>query len=57
MNNWIRKFEDLREDNRILKAEVQHLKIMLEESDKLVVALRRDRDYYRNELALKGGNN
>jgi len=51
MNDWIRKYEDLREDNRILKAEVRHLKSMLEEADKLVVALRQDRDFYRDELA------
>ena len=57
MNDWIRKYEDLREDNRILKAEVRHLGAMLIEAEKLIVALRQDRDFYRDELARKGGSN
>jgi FtsZ-binding cell division protein ZapB len=54
MNDWIREFEDLREDNRVLKAEVRHLRAMMEEAEKTIVALRQDRDFYRDELARRG---
>jgi len=35
--------------------EVGHLKNKLEEADKMIIALRYDRNFYRDELA-KGGN-
>ena len=56
-NDWIREFEDIREDVRILRAENEHLKRMLAESEKMVTALRYDRNFWKDELARKGGNN
>ena len=50
MNDRIKEIERLR-------AEIAHLKAMLEESEKMITALRCDRNYYREELARKGGNN
>ncbi len=50
MNDWIKEIERLRAEN-------EHLKKMLEESEKLVTVLRYDRNFYRDELAMKGGSN
>lgn len=50
MNDWGKEVERLR-------AEVQHLKAMLKEEDNLIAALVRDRNFYRDELARKGGMN
>jgi hypothetical protein len=41
----------------VARAKITHLETMLEEAEKTIIALVRDRDFYRDELSRKGGNN
>ena len=50
MNEWIKESEKL-------KAENERLKSTLEESDRLIASLLYERNFYRDELARRGGNN